>query len=459
MLGELIRERVPLLVPEIAADPRSVGFPPNHPPMRTLLGDADPARRAGPGQPLPDRARSTAGRSTSEDLAAVQVLAAHAATAIDRAQLYRQVEPGPRAGGGAARPAPGHPRQPADRRAIIRDRRRRGRAGQRRRRRDGLRAGARRRGAAGLRAGLPAAPAPTARRCRASERPALRALRGETVRNQQSCSSGADGRRLPVLVQAAPLRDARGAVDRAVVVVQDITRLRQAEQLKDDFLSLISHEFRTPLTAIHGGAHLLASQGDALDAETRRELLDRHRGRERAPGPDARQPAQPGGDHGRPAWTPATEPVLLEPLARRVAARSAARSPGHRFVVEHARRLCRRPRPTRPCWRRCCATSTRTPSSTPRPAARSAPRPARRRQRHDSGHRPREPGSPPSRSARSSSASAGPGADRRCAGMGLGLYLSRQLVEAQGGRIAAASPGPGPGADLRGRRCRSPADE
>jgi signal transduction histidine kinase len=38
------------------------------------------------------------------------------------------------------------------------------------------------------------------------------------------------------------------------------------------------------------------------------------------------------------------------------------------------------------------------------------------------------------------------GADPRIRGMGLGLYLSRHLVEAQGGQIGATSPGPGLGA-------------
>jgi GAF domain-containing protein len=37
MLGELIKSRRSLLVPDIAADPRSVGFPAHHPPMRTLI--------------------------------------------------------------------------------------------------------------------------------------------------------------------------------------------------------------------------------------------------------------------------------------------------------------------------------------------------------------------------------------------------------------------------------------
>jgi signal transduction histidine kinase len=41
-----------------------------------------------------------------------------------------------------------------------------------------------------------------------------------------------------------------------------------------------------------------------------------------------------------------------------------------------------------------------------------------------------------------------PGADPTVRGMGLGLYLSRLLVEAQDGRISARSPGPGQGANF-----------
>ena len=38
MLGVLIHDGQPLIVPDIASDPRSVGFPPNHPPMSSMLG-------------------------------------------------------------------------------------------------------------------------------------------------------------------------------------------------------------------------------------------------------------------------------------------------------------------------------------------------------------------------------------------------------------------------------------
>lgn len=37
MLGTVIHENIILRLEEISKDPRSVGFPPNHPPMKTLL--------------------------------------------------------------------------------------------------------------------------------------------------------------------------------------------------------------------------------------------------------------------------------------------------------------------------------------------------------------------------------------------------------------------------------------
>lgn len=103
--------------------------------------------------------------------------------------------------------------------------------------------------------------------------PAARAWRGEMVRNASHTFVTPGGRKLPVLAHAAPLRDRLGVIRRVVVVFQDITQLREAEQLKDDFLSLVSHELRTPLTTIHGGAHLLLTHEDILDRETRRDIL------------------------------------------------------------------------------------------------------------------------------------------------------------------------------------------
>lgn len=50
-------------------------------------------------------------------------------------------------------------------------------------------------------------------------------------------------------------------------------RLRDANQAKDEFVSLVAHELRTPVTVIRGNAEVLARRGDVLDPESRTEAL------------------------------------------------------------------------------------------------------------------------------------------------------------------------------------------
>jgi signal transduction histidine kinase len=87
LLGVLIREATPLRLHDIAEDPRSVGFPRNHPPMRTFLGVPIVLRGVAYGNLyLTEKA---GGRDfTAEDEELTQLLAAQAAVAIENARLY-----------------------------------------------------------------------------------------------------------------------------------------------------------------------------------------------------------------------------------------------------------------------------------------------------------------------------------------------------------------------------------
>lgn len=58
-----------------------------------------------------------------------------------------------------------------------------------------------------------------------------------------------------------------------VAVMSDVTWRHEADQVRDRFLGVLSHELRTPVTSIYGGTQLLLGRGSRLDAETRNELL------------------------------------------------------------------------------------------------------------------------------------------------------------------------------------------
>jgi signal transduction histidine kinase len=65
-----------------------------------------------------------------------------------------------------------------------------------------------------------------------------------------------------------------GRLVRDVVIVHDVTRQREVERLKADFIATVSHELRTPVTPIKGYADLLRRRGDMMSAEKRNECLD-----------------------------------------------------------------------------------------------------------------------------------------------------------------------------------------
>ncbi len=90
ILGLLIQEQRPMRIPEIGADPRSAGFPPNHPPMHSFLGA--PVKALGQifGNIYLTEKRG-APEFTDDDEAALVVLATQAGVAIENARLYDEM--------------------------------------------------------------------------------------------------------------------------------------------------------------------------------------------------------------------------------------------------------------------------------------------------------------------------------------------------------------------------------
>jgi len=87
ILGVLIREARPLRLHSIADDPRSVGFPPHHPPMTTFLGVPVLLRGIAYGN-LYLTEKEGGADFTDEDEELVTLLASQAAVAIENARLY-----------------------------------------------------------------------------------------------------------------------------------------------------------------------------------------------------------------------------------------------------------------------------------------------------------------------------------------------------------------------------------
>jgi signal transduction histidine kinase len=90
MLGALKTERKPIRIPEISADPRSGGFPPNHPDMHPFLGvPIITGDRLLGLIYLTDKEDNF--EFTEADERVIETLAAYAAVAISNAQLYKDI--------------------------------------------------------------------------------------------------------------------------------------------------------------------------------------------------------------------------------------------------------------------------------------------------------------------------------------------------------------------------------
>jgi signal transduction histidine kinase len=87
ILGVLVQDPTPLRLSRISDDPRSVGFPPGHPAMRTFLGVQVTLRGVAYGNLYLTEKEGGADFS-EEDEEVVQLLAAQAAVAIENARLY-----------------------------------------------------------------------------------------------------------------------------------------------------------------------------------------------------------------------------------------------------------------------------------------------------------------------------------------------------------------------------------
>ncbi len=91
---------------------------------------------------------------------------------------------------------------------------------------------------------------------------------GETIHSEEVVLQMPDGQSMTTVINITPIRSQDGEVESVVVTLQDMTPLEELERLRAEFLGMISHELRVPLTSIRGSAtSLLDASSDLNPAE------------------------------------------------------------------------------------------------------------------------------------------------------------------------------------------------
>ena len=102
---------------------------------------------------------------------------------------------------------------------------------------------------------------------------ALQFASPETVRAEEIVLSVPDGRSVRTLINATPTRPEGAGTGSVVATLQDLAPLDEIERMRTEFLGLVSHELRAPLTAIKGSAVTLLEDPAGLDPAEMREFF------------------------------------------------------------------------------------------------------------------------------------------------------------------------------------------
>ena len=100
-----------------------------------------------------------------------------------------------------------------------------------------------------------------------------RFLAGEEIYDQELEVRRSDGSSAWVSLSVRPVRDKDGKVVSSRSIMMDITEQKKLDQLKDDFIGLVSHELRSPMTVIAGAINTAITEADRLTPEETLQLL------------------------------------------------------------------------------------------------------------------------------------------------------------------------------------------
>ncbi|WP_293887976.1 MULTISPECIES: PAS domain-containing sensor histidine kinase [unclassified Sphingobacterium] len=83
-----------------------------------------------------------------------------------------------------------------------------------------------------------------------------------------------DGDIIYLSINAAPMFDEKGVLTGGIGTFMDVTERRLVTQSKDDFISIASHELKTPVTALKGSLYMLQKKSMELSEEIKVKLVD-----------------------------------------------------------------------------------------------------------------------------------------------------------------------------------------
>ena len=87
----------------------------------------------------------------------------------------------------------------------------------------------------------------------------------ETVRSEEVVLSVPDGRSIRTLINSTPIPAEGDELGSVVVTMQDLAPIDEIDRMRTEFLGLVSHELRAPLTAIKGSGVTLLEEAADLD--------------------------------------------------------------------------------------------------------------------------------------------------------------------------------------------------
>jgi PAS domain S-box-containing protein len=97
--------------------------------------------------------------------------------------------------------------------------------------------------------------------------------RRETVRMRDEVFWRHDGTQIPVEYTASPLIE-DGQLAGMVVAFQDVSERRRLDKMKDEFISTVSHELKTPLTSLRASLGLISSGALDRRPEKQRQMIE-----------------------------------------------------------------------------------------------------------------------------------------------------------------------------------------